>query len=60
MNSNIRVIRVRKDESIASGRRVDASELKGILVYSEMHQCTIRFISMYELTLCLEVLCVSE
>ena len=25
-----------------------------------MRQCTIRFISMYELTLCLEVLCVSE
>lgn len=60
MNSNIRVIHVGKDESITSGQRVDASELKGIRVCSEMRQCTIRFISMYELTLWLEVLCVSE
>ena len=40
--------------------RVHASELTNRRVCSELRQCALRLISMYELTLCLEVFCVSE
>ena len=39
---------------------VHVSELTTRCICSEMHQCTLRLLSMYELTLCLEVLCVGE
>ena len=37
-----------------------SSELMSWCVCYEMHQCALRLISMYDLTLCVEVLCVSE
>ena len=39
---------------------VQESELTTRRVCSEMHQCILRLISMSELALCLEVLCVAE
>ena len=39
---------------------ISASELTSQCVCSEMHQCTLRLISMYGLALCVEKLCVGE
>ena len=39
---------------------IRASELTSQCVCSEMHQCTLRLISMYGLALCVEKLCVGE